>query len=449
MSSRAAVAVALLLVVAGCSAPTAQSPPETATPTPEVASSPATESAPGTTDDSAAAADSTPTTTPTSTPRDPQSLAASYDVEVRDGELPVDPALVFARLQVLLGTEATPPEAVLIEPDEEMGFGTATYPAFYRLFGIHVPDGRNRTLTAAGYVRDPSYVHLNAELTDNATATESVLAHESVHVVQFETGQAHSAQAVIVGDDLRGVTTDDRQTYFAVIEGTAVHAERAYWRKYIGTGPDPAGRLAEGYRESEGAPKLGFARYRFGFAYVDARAASTREHGRVYEEPPRTSEELLHHLPPGSEPSAALNLSNAGEWEERRGYRDRMGELWLRVVLATELNESAAAAGADGWGADEKRGYVRDGQRGFAWVLRWDDPANATEFHEVFARYLDERATRTDDARWVDEDAATGEPATFRLVWVDDRTVAVLAGDEAFVDAATLRTENGTVVVDA
>lgn len=430
--------LALLLVLAGCSATQVQPPSaETAEPTPTVAET-STPTPAGT----ETASPSTPTE------QDPATLAAQYDVAVEGGNLSVDPALVFARVELIIGTRAKPPERVLIRPDEEMAFDGPGYPTFYRLFGIRIPDDEDRSVTAAGYVRDPDTVNLNERLTNNSTATESVLAHESVHVVQFRTGLAQGVSAAVVDREVRGVTTDAKQTYFAVIEGTAVQVERVYVRRYLEDGSDPAAGLAAGYRGADGAAKLAYARYRFGFAYVDQRAGGPREHGEIYDDPPRTSEEVLHNLPPGSEEPSNLSVANAGEWEERQGFRDRMGELWLRVVLANELNESTAAAGADGWGADEKRGYERDGERGYAWVLRWDDAANGTEFQEVFAQYLDERATRRGEF-WVDRDALGGEGATFDLVRVDDRTVVVLAGDSAFVEDAELRTHNGTVVVDA
>lgn len=121
-----------------------------------------------------------------------------------------------------------------------------------------------------------------------------------------------------------------------------------------------------------------------------------------------------------------------------------MGELFVRVALSTALPEGRAAAGADGWGEDARLGFVNaTGARGYGWVLRFDDAANATEFGDALAAYLDARNFARDGG------IRSNDGRAFRAVRVDDRTVVVLAGAPGFVRGTTVRTDGDAVVVAA
>ena len=430
MRSPAVVLFVLLLVLAGCAAggpltspgslADADSPPRSTEHTPPSV---------GTT----ASGDGSPTETPVN--RSPRSLAASYDIETEGGNLPMNYSLVYARVVIMLNrTEADPPRRVDIEPDSRMGIGTSRYPEFYRLLGIRVPEDRDRTLTAAAYVASPDTVTVNRRILNRTGFTERTLAHESVHVVQFRTN-AFNRVASGVAEGRR--TTDDSLVSRSVTEGVATYTEASYAERYGTENPTPIRTMGDRYRNASGAAKLGLAPYYFGGRYADGRVDSPAETGEIYREPPRTTEELIHGLPAGSEPVADLNVSGADVdgWELVPTSRDGFGELFVRVVLGSELNESRAAAGADGWAADERvafRSAAEDDRgTGYAWVLRFDDAANATEFEEAFGQ-------------WSDAREGDGPVATERL---DDRTVAVYLGDESFVSGASANGEDDTVTV--
>ncbi|QLG26469.1 hypothetical protein HUG10_02455 [Halorarum halophilum] len=430
MRPPAVVLVVLLLVLAGCAAGgQLVSPGNPANPDSVSQSSEYATSTAGTT--------TSGTASPTGTPADrsPRSLAASYEIEVEGGDLPVNYSLVYARVVVMLNrTEVDPPRRVDIEPDSRMGIGTSRYPEFYRLLGIRVPDGRDRTLTAAAYVASPNTVTVNRRILNRTGFTERTLAHESVHVVQFRTN-AFNRVASGVAEGRR--TTDDSLVSRSITEGVATYTEASYAARY-GTGnATPIRTMGDRYRNASGAAKLGLAPYYFGGRYADDRVDSPAESREIYGEPPRTTEELIHGLPAGSEPVADLNVSGIDDdgWELVPTSRDGFGELFLRVVLGSELNESRAAAGADGWAADKRVAFRSEAEddegTGYAWVLRFDDPANATEFEEVFGEWRDARE-------------GDGPVATERL---DDRTVAVYLGDESFVTDASASDEDDTVTV--
>lgn len=441
----AAVLTALLLVLAGCSAPTAA---PTAEPAPT--GTPTAAPGDGTGDGEGDGRASTPTPTPTESPtptatptpeiRDPHVLAAEYDIAVRvfDDNLTVDQNLVFARVQVILGTRVAPPEVIDVQSYTEMKFPGASYPPFYRLLGVENPDSDDQ-LVAAGYVTDPDTVYLNEIIAGEPGREHRVLSHEFGHVVQFRRGDLERARRVVVEGD---VDPDERQAYVAMVEGPAMHVQQAYWRQYMGNGTSPAASMARNYNRSEGAKRLVFARYHFGYRYVDARVDSPTEHRRLYRNPPRTTEEVIHRLPPGSEPPANLSVGveEGYGWDSRPTRTVRMGELFTRVALSTQLNESRAAEAAAGWGDDERHVFVKNQSRGYAWVLKWDDRANATEFATAFRDYLDRRATRNGSV-WTDGDVA------FRVERVSPRTVVIFLGDGAFVERASASVEDGRVEI--
>jgi hypothetical protein len=72
--------------------------------------------------------------------------------------------------------------------------------------------------------------------------------------------------------------------------------------------------------------------------------------------------------------------------------------------------------------------------------LRWDTESDAGEFESAFERYLDARGKRTSGDWRVGDDR-------FRVATVDDRTVAVITGNETFVNAATVTEKNRNVTV--
>ena len=123
-----------------------------------------------------------------------------------------------------------------------------------------------------------------------------------------------------------------------------------------------------------------------------------------------------------------------------RGIRDRLGEAFLRVALATELDDERAARAAGGWGNDTRIAFNDEsGARSYAWVVRFDAAANASTFDEAVGTYLDRRTGSgplVDDRpgrRW--SGTVDDRRVAYRLVRTDDRTAVLLLGEPGFVDA--------------
>lgn len=392
----AVVAVALLVVLAGCSA--------------------------GVTP---------PGVTPTSTTNPTQ----QGSITVTNGTLPVDPNGLFSDVTTMLAVDAQPPARIELEPDDQMGIVKDPMPPFYRLVGIERPPGSSRAATALGYVADPSAVHLNDKLLGDQRQLQLTLVHEYVHVVQSKTGEMGQLDRSIPDPN----TTDATIVRRSILEGAAVTVETTYWRRHFDSGTSPAQGMAGSYAATEGARQWVYAPYYFGYDYVTARTNSTTEIAGLYRSPPHTTEELIHGRPGGSEPQPPLQVGvDSSNWTVNG--TDREGELFVRVALDTELSSDRAATAAAGWGTDQRVTVENGDRRGYVWALRWDDAANATEFEDAIHAYLDDRATRTDGI-WTDGSAAFDETR------VGPQTVVLTLGNESFVRSATVDGTDGSVSV--
>jgi hypothetical protein len=400
MRRSAALALALCLVVAGCAAPTSdggQAP-----------------------------------------------LPGAPDVTYEGGSLPSDAGTVFARVQSVLGTNVTPPNHVRIvtSPDALAGNATPEVPRFWRIAGVTAESGlsedaaarlANGRATALGSV----VVYPGA----NATAADRVvLAHEFVHFVQFATrADVRVTRTVPVR------TTDGQFVRRSVVEGAAVFATDAYVETYAPE-QDPNAAVYARLNQTLAPGSLawhGIHAYIEGREYVAARVDDPRALDAVYARPPNTSEQLIHGLPPGSEPPRALNASVAAPGPWRVTATDRLGEALVRSALAGHVGVGRASAAAAGWGTDRLYTFRRPdaANASYAWVLRWDDAANATEFAGAMRDALDARATDSGDGWW----RVAG--VRVETVRATPTATVLVAGSPSFVESATVRGDGGNVTV--
>ncbi|MFW6002808.1 MAG: hypothetical protein ACOCPT_00085 [Halanaeroarchaeum sp.] len=377
---------------------------------------------------------------PGESPTDGQPAEASEPREtiaVTNGTIPFDHEAVYVEVTSMLAVDAEPPGTIRLEPDEEMGIQREPMPPFFRIVGIERPPGTSRTATALGYVADPTTVHLNEKLLTDETQLRQSLVHEYVHIVQGRTGTFDRLRTEIPEEN----TTDATIVRRSVLEGGAMMVETRYWERHVNEGRSPAEGMERSYRETSAARQWVYAPYHFGYVYVETRTDSPADLQDLYESPPHTSEELLHGLPGGSEPLPRLDVAvDSDDWTVES--EDRTGELFVRVALDTELSTETATDAAAGWGTDSRVALSNGDERAYVWALRWDDPANATEFHRAFEDYLDARSNE-DDGVWVDDGSA------FDITAVDDETVVVALGNETFVRETTVDGTNGDVDVSA
>ncbi len=420
----AAVAVAVAVLIAGCAAPTAPEPaPE---PSPEPSSEPS----------------------PVTNESDDIGIVTASGDPVAQDRMPADPDRTFGQVQTVLGSNVDPPDRIQVrEPASVSGSGSVDrlVPPFWETMGVDPapprrPNGSEPDLGINGYTTGIGEVALIYANDTRAERVEYVLAHEFVHFVQFSEGRATELNRQVDVD-----TTDGAYVTRSVLEGAAVYATDDYIDRYVEGNVSNAAlylRLRERLRPGSVGRYLN-SWYIQGNRYVASRIDSPERIERVYERPPTTSEQVLHRLPPGTEPPRELSVTvtDPGAW--RALGTDRVGEAFLRVTLRNRLSESRARRAAAGWGNDSLRVFRPRGGTGdasYAWVLRWDDPENATEFEAAFEDWLDASGNRTAD-RW------TVDGTAFDLQSAGSTTSVVLVGDRRLVEGAEIDGQDGRVEI--
>jgi hypothetical protein len=374
---------------------------------------------------------------PDAAPTNTSPTTNATEVTVEGSELPVEATTTFRRVLNLTGEQVAPPTVVV-----ESAHDSATDPdlsRFWLALGIRPHDESDPT---GPYVRTHGATGIDGEtvtvyewVLDDPGLTETTLAHEFAHVVQFRNGWGETAlrrQHRVDGE----ISYDGATTYYLLREGAAVYVQTAYERRFLPDRETAMAHQAAAYENASAYARLLLARYHLGAEYVAGRADSPTDLEALHHDPPVSTEQLLHG---SDDPVAELTVEtgDTGEWVERG--RDRQGELFLRIALRTELNRSAAVDAAHGWGNDRRLTFVRGAAIGTAWVLRWDDAANASEFESSFRRYLDAKATRNGSV-WRQDDGN----ATYRLQRVTNRTTVVYIGNESFVRAANAAVDSET-----
>jgi len=402
MSARTALLLAVLLLVAGCNAPSDRA---------DGTGQPTTVESPS---------DRETTTTAGTT----QTASTNFStIPVEGGRLGVDPNRVYRRLTGQLGVDVRPPDRIRVV-DPSVTKAILEPPNFLARLGVRTPASETG-LSARAIGTDVIQVNRSVA---TRPRVEALLAHEFVHVVQLRRNATDRMFASPGWADLPyGV--ERRLLIDSVEEGVATHAATRYQRPSTDTLPQGT-RYERLYRRQETAAGRYFmAPYWFGYRYVADRVAENGTVASVYDRPPRTTEAIIHRLEPGTEPPVPVSVNvTADQWQA--DDRERVGELGTRIALSASHNASRAAAGADGWGNDVLVPFRHDSATGYVWVLRWDDAANESEFRTAFTDALDRQTTRT-DLGWRDDDTA------FRVRQGEERTTVVTVGPPEFVRNAS------------
>ncbi len=381
---------------------------------------------------------------PDSTPQEP--------IDVTNGTLSVDPNVVFDRVQTLQGSSVDRPSVVRVFnslegfQNQSSSVQTSRNRRFYTLAGmtnepVTVAEGVTRQKN--GYVTGFGSIVLY--IGENATRVDELLltAHEFTHYVQLQSGRQEQ-----LSQNIGGVTlTDRRYVLRSLLEGGAVVTTDAYLAEYANT----TTTNSEMYTSVQAAlpdghvSKYENGKYVNGDAYMDSRSQTPADLSAVYENPPQTSEQLLHGLDPEAEPPVPLTVRVETGRQWVTSGTDRMGEAFVRTAMESAVGESQAVTAAAGWGNDTVR-LLRpadgDGETAYVWVLRWDDAANQTEFQTAYERSLDHHGTETGGI-WnlADHDASATLSAP------TDRISVVAFGPESLVEDVTVTGDSGTVSV--
>ena len=373
-------------------------------------------------------------------------------IAVRVGDLAVDPDRTFDRVERVLETDVTDPEAVVVEGPANLtrreGMDRQTLD---RLLGLESASltGTNVTLgdrsvplawLAEGRVDGVGNVYLHNASGMRADSARLLAAHEFVHYVQLQNDRFRQVNAAT------DATTDGIYARQATTEGAAVFTTDSLLERHAPDAPDGP-RNTDLYEGIAAAVPNGSASqwrnswYLLGERYVDARIDDPANLTAVYESPPTTSEQVIHRLAPEAEPPTPLTVQVETGSEYVLGGTDRKGEAYTRYVLENGLASDRAAGAAAGWGNDTAisfRPVDGEGNTGYVWIHRWDDADNATEFAEAAREYLGivENGTTTLD----------GVPARFETL--EDRTTVFVIGPQQFQDTVTFTLNRVNIVVE-
>lgn len=373
------------------------------------------------------------------------------EIEVAGDGLPVDPDVVFDRVTRLMNASPPRPDSIRSIgpaelPDSQPNESATQFdpaPAFFELMGVDTdPDTGLNTTEARALENGKTNLNLGTILlytgANESRTVEYVLAHEFAHYVQGARDRLGQLNSHL------DHTTDGQFVRSSLLEGTAVSVTNAYIESSLG-GPestqlyrDLASRLAAG-----SYPEYVNARYLLGVRYVADRIATLDSLDRLFANPPRTGEQLIHGLRPGTEPPRPLSVAvETGAY--RRLRTDRLGEGFIRITLRNGVPTATANAGAAGWGNDTLRTYQSrdDGQPGYVWAIRFDDERNRSQFVETLQESLASRGVKSAGS-WVLSDTN----ASIRFKTIGPETVLVLAGPDQFVDATEVSGSNETVSI--
>ncbi|MFB6202072.1 MAG: hypothetical protein ABEI98_08680 [Halorhabdus sp.] len=354
------------------------------------------------------------TATGVTTDTAPTTTAAekTNEISVEGGTLSVDVDRIFADVRAVMDADVTPPERItVIENESEFDglLGTGgSVPRWYDLLGLKPGDGLNGTpyeRMENGATFNAGFIYVLPSPDGNRSSTEWVIAHEFGHYINLRLDRVSTLRSHL------GRQTDHRYVLRAIREGATVLTTDTYLTRYGNRSRLTAplyDRLLAAVAPGEIA-RYGLSQYVFGYDYVANRVDDPVALDRIFKNPPTTSEQVIHGYLPGAEPPARLTVTVAESERWRLGGTDRLGEAFVRYALENGVPPERAAAAAAGWGNDRLH-YLRPaggGNSSYAWVFRWDDTTNATEFERTLHAYLDERGNRR-EGRWTVANVTAG-----------------------------------------
>ena len=368
------------------------------------------------------------TSTSTSAPSD-ETVSSTQ----KPARLSFNQRLVFDRVRRLLDANRTAMPSIVVRNCPPDGTEREISP-FYELMGV----GRNddgEVCRAGGYVPldgDTVYIY-------SANASEArlkgILAHEFVHYFQFK-GNLSRFEGAEVSSTAR-------------IEGTALYIQDVYAQRYLDQSIQPYEAARRTFRRGDAYEKYTIAPYYLGARYVRNEISDPQNLSRLYDSWPTTAEQLLHPSMKDGDSTSELSVraEASNTWRPTSSDDEgRQGELKLRIALTTELADSRVRRAAAGWANDRLVTYhagniTNPRQRtGYAWVLRFDNSREATEFQRALEAYLAKRKPRR-DGRGGDVTPA------FEAHRVAEETVVLFAGAPSFVQNATYQGNSSTVTV--
>ena len=219
-------------------------------------------------------------------------------------------------------------------------------------------------------------------------AREWVIAHELVHLLQ------HTAYPHLNEPKILRANGDAEAAVQAAVEGDALLYG---FRALVGPDPTPdAFSAAFGDSGSDAlAESPALIRLTLTFPYVSGYALSYREGRALLDDPPVSTEQVIHSEA-RHEPFRAIDLGPVADVLPggcEPVAENSVGELGLSVLfrdLGLDVDENAWI----GWNGDRYLAVRCDGRLESAWVLAWDSQTDAHEFALAYDEIADAVAAR-------------------------------------------------------
>jgi hypothetical protein len=406
----------------------------------------------------------------------------AIDVTLEDGlteaELEAYLARSMARAEYLRGHEFTRPIAVEVVSREQVrqkveetgSFGsnealtdreTLIMNVFWEALFFVGEDADVREVRAteqsgflgAYYLHGSDRIKVVTTTPEEWAISERLLVHELVHALQDEYGDA----------PLETRSDDDNYATAALLEGDATLVEYRYRERCesgawacVAPPPRDSGGSSGSSDVHEGFRVLRQFAYSDGTAFVHhlyQRDVGGREGwdavDRAYEVRPRTTEEIIHpeRYPAEESPDPETSTTPRDGWE-RLGGPYQVGEVeifamfWyqgpgygVEVVATDSLTDpdggrydryDYTSVPSEGWNGDGLEVYTRGNETGYVWTTAWDSRRDAAEFNRAYLDLLaGHDAEQVDERTWV---VPEGEYADAFHVVLDDRRVTIVNG---------------------
>jgi hypothetical protein len=170
--------------------------------------------------------------------------------------------------------------------------------------------------------------------------------------------------------------------------------------------------------------------YHYGVKFVEAlyRMGGWEEVNKAYENPPKTTEQILHtekyYTKEDAKNVTVPHISV--DWKLTK--TERFGEYFILVKLNNWIPDKEAEDAAKGWGGDILSYYEKDEEYLFTWNITWDSNEDAHEFYRAFQKMMSEtQAEKKNDGYW------SSNGRYISIEWNKNSTLIVSSTNETIV----------------
>lgn len=372
-------------------------------------------------------------------------ISGEGEISVEGSDLSINPNKIFQRVNELLQMDVDPPDRIIVEDESvintEHALDTGIVSELITEEVTSVPGVSG--LHANGDIRIATAGRTPANI-------EATLVHEYVHHVQsflefdkIDSGASSFVQNCLFEGGAEFVTDTYIKQYldWEQLKADQIDFLTSNYNRQFSFGEveitSYIDLIEAVYYQVNAAEQVLASPYVIGSQYLAGQLDSVSEYPDIYNVPPQTTKQLLHGYPPEREQPGNLMVDLSGPPSSFR----RLGELRLRLFLSSETDYQTAVEAAKGWDNDKTVEVFHQGRiQGYVCTIRMENKSEKSELLEAMDAYLGSRAENR-GGHWFDEDEAT----SLTVETVDERTLVLGVGSEAFTQSLTASTDGEVV----